>query len=418
MPDIKTKVRGTVKTLDKARVGTERLKENVISIKNKSETAYKDDSYSGNEYATNKIQNAEKQIVRKGTEEFNKQGIKSVKDTKENLKKAKNQIEAYRTRAKEKTATKKAKGMIKSKDNIRRVKGSIKTSKNGAKLTGKSIKTTEKVAKNSAKVAKETAKNTRRATQMAKKAAQATAKATKATIKIMIQIIKAIIQATSALIKLLIAGGWVSVIIILVVCLFGGILAIFNSGGDADTIKLWDGDIVAVAQTQIGVTGGDPYWSWYGFDSRVEWCACFVSWCADQVGYIEEGKTPKFSACSDGIAWYKEKQSWFDNTEYFVPFPGDIIFFDWKDKSTGNQDGVSDHVGIVKTYDPENKKIYIIEGNSNDECKERIYDKNDIQILGFGSNRIQALQEANPREVQQPKGNEYDKTMEAWKYHH
>lgn len=177
-------------------------------------------------------------------------------------------------------------------------------------------------------------------------------------------------------------------------------------------------DIVKVALAQVGNVGGQPYWSWYGFNSRVEWCACFVSWCADQVGYIEEGKTPKFSACSDGIAWYKERESWFDNTEYFVPFPGDIIFFDWKDKSTGNQDGISDHVGIVKTYDPENKKIYTIEGNSNDECKERVYDKNDIQILGFGSNRIQALQEANPRAVQQPKGNEYDKTMEAWKYHH
>ena len=411
MADIKTKARGTVKALDKARVGTERLKENVISIKDKSENAYKDDSYSGNEYATNKIQNTEKQIAKRGTEEFNRQGIKAVKDTKENFRKAKNQVEAYRTRAKEKAAAKKAKGMIKSKDNLKRVKGSIKTSKESVKLTGKSIKTTEKVAKNSAKVAKETAKNTRRAVQMAKKAAQATAKATKAAIK-------AMVKATSALIKLLIAGGWVSVIIILVVCLFGGILAIFNSGGDKDTKELWNSDIVAVAQTQIGVTGGDPYWSWYGFESRVEWCACFVSWCADQVGYIEEGKTPKFSGCVNGVEWYKEKGLWFDNTEDFFPVPGDIIFFDWKDKETGEQDGLSDHVGIVKVYDLESHTIHTIEGNSGDECKERTYDKDDVQILGFGSNRIQALQDMNPRAVQQPKGNDYEKTMEAWKGHH
>ena len=318
MADIKTKARGTVKALDKARLGTERLKENVISIKDKSENAYKDDSYSGNEYATNKIQNTEKQIAKRGTEEFNRQGIKAVKDTKENFRKTKNQVEAYRTQAKEKAAAKKAKGIIKSKDNLKRVKGSIKTSKESIKLTGKSIKTTEKVAKNSAKVAKETAKNTRRAVQMAKKAAQATAKATKAAIKATIQIIKSMVKATSALIKLLIAGGWVSVIIILVVCLFGGILAIFNSGGDKDTKELWNSDIVAVAQTQIGVTGGDPYWSWYGFESRVEWCACFVSWCADQVGYIEEGKTPKFSGCVNGVEWYKEKGLWFDNTEEFL----------------------------------------------------------------------------------------------------
>lgn len=308
MADIKTKVRGTVKALDKTIIGTERVKNNIVNIKNKSETAYKDEHYSSNDYASNKIQNAEKQLTKKGVEEFNRQGIKSVKDTKENFRKAKNQIESYRTRAKEKAAAKKAKGVIKSKDKINR---GIKTSKNATKLTSKSIKTTEKVAKNSAKVAKETAKNTKRTVQMAKKATQATARATKAAIKVTIQVIKAMIQATSALIKLLIAGGWVSVIIILVVCLFGGILAIFNSGGDADTIKLWDGDIVAVAQTQIGVTGGDPYWSWYGFNSRVEWCACFVSWCANECGYIESGTIPKFAGCeSEGVAWFKTCGLW------------------------------------------------------------------------------------------------------------
>ena len=156
---------------------------------------------------------------------------------------------------------------------------------------------------------------------------------------------------------------------------------------------MWNNDIVAVAQTQIGVTGGDPYWSWYGFDSRVEWCACFVSWCADQVGYIEEGKTPKFSACTDGINWYKEKGLWFENSNDFFPVSGDIIFFDWKNKTTGEQDGISDHVGIVKSYDFESRTIHTIEGNSGDECRERTYNKDDVQILGFGSNRIHFIQE-------------------------
>lgn len=415
MADIKTKVRSSVKALDKTITGTERVKNNIVNIKNKSENAYRDDCYSNNEYASNKIQNTEKRLTKRGFEEFNRQGIKSVKDTKDNFKKAKTQLEEYRTKAKEKAAAKKAKGTIKSKDNLKK---GIKTSKNGAKLTNKSIKTTEKIAKNSAKVAKETAKNTKRIAQMTKKMAQATAKTTKIAIKATIQAIKALVKGTASLIKLIIAGGWISVIIILVVCLFGGILAIFNSGGDADTKELWNSDIVAVAQTQVGVTGGDPYWSWYGFESRVEWCACFVSWCADQVGYIQEGKTPKFSACTDGINWYKEHQLWFDNTEEYFPVPGDIIFFDWKDKNTGKQDGVSDHVGIVKVYDLENKRIITIEGNSNDECKENSYAKDDIQILGFGSNRIQALQEMNPRAVQSPSGSEYEKTMEAWKYHH
>ena len=46
-----------------------------------------------------------------------------------------------------------------------------------------------------------------------------------------------------------------------------------------------DDAIVTVALSQIRNVGGQPYWSWYGFDSRVAWCACFVSWCADECRY-------------------------------------------------------------------------------------------------------------------------------------
>lgn len=67
----------------------------------------------------------------------------------------------------------------------------------------------------------------------------------------------------------------------------------FTSGGNQA--------IVEVALTQLGNVGGEPYWSWYGFDSRVEWCACFVSWCAEQCGYLESGIIPKYSLCSDGV---------------------------------------------------------------------------------------------------------------------
>ena len=376
MPDIKTKARGTVKTLDRSRIGIEKLKDNIISIKEKTENTYKEDSYSNIDYATNKVEKSEKNIVKKGFNELNKQGIKSVEDTKENIKRVEGKLNFNKNRFKENEVTNKS--IIKSKEKFKNIKNKIKTSNNNLKLYGKSIKTTEKVAKNSIKLAKE--------------AAEKTVEVTKAAIKAMIHITKAIIQATSALIKLLIAGGWVSIIIILVVCLFGGILAIFNSGGDEDTRELWNNDIVIVAESQLGVTGGDPYWSWYGFESRVEWCACFVSWCADQVGYIKDGIVPKFSVCTDGINWYKEKGLWFDNVEDFIPVSGDIIFFDWKDKESGNQDGVSDHVGIVKKYDMNNHIITTIEGNSGDECKERSYNKDDIQILGFGSNRLQLVQ--------------------------
>ena len=69
-----------------------------------------------------------------------------------------------------------------------------------------------------------------------------------------------------------------------------------------------DGEIVTVALSQVGNVGGEPYWSWYGFGSRVEWCACFVSWCANECGYIEAGVIPKFAACaSQGVPWFQER---------------------------------------------------------------------------------------------------------------
>ena len=52
-------------------------------------------------------------------------------------------------------------------------------------------------------------------------------------------------------------------------------------------------ELVELAKSQVGNVGGYPYWSWYGFDSRVEWCACFVSWCYNQAGKSE----PRFAGC-------------------------------------------------------------------------------------------------------------------------
>jgi len=135
-----------------------------------------------------------------------------------------------------------------------------------------------------------------------------------------------------------------------------------------------NGAIVEVAASQIGNTGGQPYWSWYGFDSRVEWCACFVSWCAEQCGYIETGVIPKFSLCSDGVAWFQQHGQWQDNS--FTPSAGDIIFFDWEG------DGTTDHVGIVEKV--ENGTVYTIEGNSSDSCRQRSYAVGSSVIYGYG----------------------------------
>lgn len=133
------------------------------------------------------------------------------------------------------------------------------------------------------------------------------------------------------------------------------------------------GAIVAVALTQEG-NGGDTYWSWYGFSGRVEWCACFVSWCADQCGYIDSGVIPRFSLCSDGVDWFSARGQFQDGS--YVPAAGDIIFFDW-----GN-DGTIDHVGIVESVS--GGTVNTIEGNSGDICARRSYSIGSASIYGYG----------------------------------
>lgn len=142
-----------------------------------------------------------------------------------------------------------------------------------------------------------------------------------------------------------------------------------------------DDQIVTVALSQIGNVGGEPYWSWYGFGSRVEWCACFVSWCANECGYIETGVIPKFAGCVNGVQWFKDRGQWMDGSA--EPVPGMIIFFDWDNKgSSGPQDGLSDHVGIVQKV--ENGIVYTVEGNSGDSVRVNQYSVGHYEVLGYG----------------------------------
>ena len=145
---------------------------------------------------------------------------------------------------------------------------------------------------------------------------------------------------------------------------------------DPDTSNL----IVEVAKSQIGNVGGEPYWSWYGFTERVDWCACFVSWCANQCGYIEAGVIPKFSGCEWGVYWFRQHDQWAGRN--ITPAPGMIIFFDWEDEEGGGLDGGADHVGIVERV--ENGRVYTIEGNTADSCRERSYPLGHFEILGYG----------------------------------
>lgn len=146
-------------------------------------------------------------------------------------------------------------------------------------------------------------------------------------------------------------------------------------------IRYSDNQIVTVALSQVGNVGGQPYWSWYGFGSRVEWCACFVSWCANECGYIDTGVIPKFAGCVNGVQWFKDRGQWIDGSA--EPVPGMIIFFDWDNKGhSGPQDGQSDHVGIVQKV--ENGIVYTVEGNSGDSCRVNQYSVGHYEILGYG----------------------------------
>ena len=587
MADIKTRdaVKGTIKTIDKAAIASERMKSAYVGIKEKTEQGYYADENSATEYAADRISYAADRVKDEGIHQFNKQGQKAVKTTQENISKAKDKIIDFKQSRAVKAAEQKAaqnmseqhglqirhgaasrssatdvsqtakSQLIKTRQQGQKMikttarnaekavkataKGTVKTTEKGiktAQATSKAaIKTTETSVKTAQAAAKASVKTAQKAAQVAKATAKATAEATKATVRATIAAVKAIIAGTKALISALIAGGWIAVVIILIVVLLGCAVSLFGGGSgsnaytpvsaeveayepfiqkyakqygipeyvelikavmmqesggrgldpmqaaegsfntryphepngikdpeysiecgvqelkaalisaevenpiDMEHIKLalqgynfgngyiswaktnyggysyanavefstmqasrlgWDsyGDtqypahvlryypygraftsggnqaIVEVALTQLGNEGGQPYWSWYGFEGRVEWCACFVSWCADQCGYIESGIIPKFAGCVDGANWFKGNGQWQDRN--YEPQAGNIIFFDWEG------DGETDHVGIVEKC--ENGVVYTVEGNSGDACRQNQYTVGSSSIYGYG----------------------------------
>ena len=587
MADIKTRdaVKGTIKTIDKAAIASERMKSAYVEIKERAEQGYYADENSATEYAADRISYAADRVKDEGIHQFNKQGQKAVKTTQENISKAKDKIIDFKQSRAVKAAEQKAvqnmseqhglqirhgaasrsaapdvsqtakSQLIKTRQQGQKMikstarnaekavkttaKGTVKTTEKGiktAQATSKAaIKTTETSVKTAQAVAKASAKTAQKAAQAAKATAKATAEATKATVRATIAAVKAIIAGTKALISALIAGGWIAVVIILIVVLLGCAVSLFGGGSgsnaytpvsaeveayepfiqkyakqygipeyvelikavmmqesggrgldpmqaaegsfntryphepngikdpeysiecgvqelkaalisaevenpiDMEHIKFalqgydfgngyiswaktnyggysyanavefstmqasrlgWDsyGDtqypahvlryypygraftsggnqaIVEVALTQLGNEGGQPYWSWYGFEGRVEWCACFVSWCADQCGYIESGIIPKFAGCVDGANWFKGNGQWQDRN--YEPQAGNIIFFDWEG------DGETDHVGIVEKC--ENGVVYTVEGNSGDACRQNQYTVGSSSIYGYG----------------------------------
>ena len=583
MADIKTRdsVKGTIKQIDKAAIAADRMRSAYIQTKEKAEHSTHATEDNAEEYAADRFEGGVDRVTHEAAHQFDKQGRKGVEATKENYHKAKDGIQRFkekragqalnRQKAEVQTSARRTaqnfrqSGVRTAEQTTKTVKQSarsagkktVKTIEKGATKTAqKSVKTAEQTAKTAIKTSQQAAKAAQKTAQASAKAAQKAAQAAKATAKAVAQGIKVAVKATIAAVKAIIAGikalvaaiaagGWVAVVVIIVICLIalllGSVFGIFFSGEDSgtgmsmqtvvqeintdydsqleakksavsydelemsgsravwkdvlavyavkvntdpdnpqevatmdDTKKqllknifwemneissrtenrtetvitetddgygnivqtettetrtvlfitvshktvdemaaqysftqeqkdylaslledknnsLWasvlyginysDDQIVVVALSQVGNVGGEPYWSWYGFNSRVEWCACFVSWCANECGYIDTGVIPKYAGCVNGVQWFKDRGQWADGSA--EPVPGMIIFFDWDNKgSSGPQDGQSDHTGIVEKV--ENGIVYTVEGNSGDSCRINQYAVGHYEILGYG----------------------------------
>lgn len=548
MKEIKTKgSKKDIRVLDKSAELTVKMKRGISRTKEQTRNLTDTGQATPEEYAQDNVKYASEDVARnavRGSKNAVQKGYDGSKRLVQQIKQKRRDADSIKQTAKST-----------GKQTFKTVKRDIKTAGQSARKTVKTaeqtshsaIKTTERVAKNAEKMvktaekaAKASAKAAKKSAQAAKKTAEAAAKAAKTAVKATVAAVKAAVAGIKSLVAAIAAGGWVAVVIILVITMValivGSGFGIFYSPGDMDGLTLqgavaeinaeyqakiddmkssvsydklemrgsraswedvlavyavktsgnpenaqevatmdeskrdifksvfWDmheiskstatktetvvtetadgdgniietksevtrtylyitvnhktaeemkekyaftdaqktqldellseknaklwkdvlygisagsGDIVNVAMSQLGNAGGQPYWNWYGFDSRVEWCACFVSWCANECGYIENGVNPKFAGCGTGVEWFTERGLWRDRN--YTPQGGDIIFFDWR---SNGFTVTADHVGIVEKV--VGNTVYTIEGNSGDMCKERTYEIGAADILGFG----------------------------------
>ena len=121
----------------------------------------------------------------------------------------------------------------------------------------------------------------------------------------------------------------------------------------------------------------------FGFASRIEWCGSFISWCANECRYLENGIMPRAIGCVVMMNWYKEHDRLVEGNQ--EPLPGMIVCYDWDDPDgdLDPQDAKPDHLGIVEKV--ADGKIYTIEGNTENSCQRREREVGEHEIMGFGS---------------------------------
>jgi hypothetical protein len=162
-----------------------------------------------------------------------------------------------------------------------------------------------------------------------------------------------------------------------------------------DTMQRWGESqpgirrMIDVALSQVGTrernrdgTYGNgnftEYGAWYGMDGQ-PWCAMFVSWAADQAGILNS-VVPKHASTSRGVSAYQERGLYSQRNTGYLPREGDAIYF--QDPSTGR----IRHVGIVVAYDPSTRRVYTVEGNTDNAVRIRHYDIDNARIHGYGRN--------------------------------
>ena len=371
MNDIKTREKstGTVKTIDRAALLSRSMKRTSIKAKDQISGLGSDDGSNESAYAEEKMF---------GMTEY---GAGYGKDAAFSGFKGLTQIGQFRDRSKEEEALRETTEHIMAEKGpdviiIDPEKEHAKVMENYAKYANHTPKK-YKSGKKASSVA-EKGENTLKRQYRTRRAREAFGKNAEKSGKKILASLKRAVQNEKVIVAALAIAGSIALVSIIVCTFFGSafyILGDEDSGyilGDFEGIG--DAGIVEVAASQIGNIGGEPYWSWYGFNGRVEWCACFVSWCANQCGYIEAEIIPKFAVVGTGIDWFKERHQW--QKRGYQPKPGDIIFFDWE----GN--GYGSHVGIVESSD--DTYVYTIEGNSSDMCRRRTYFLHSSVIMGYG----------------------------------
>ena len=442
MPDIKTRdiAKGTIKTIDKSAVAAERMKSTFIQTKEKAEHSVDVPESSAEEYASNRLESGTDRVSHEAVHQFDKQGRKGVQATKQNIVKAKDGIQKFKEKRAAQSLQKQAQAAAPRKgvgQGIKAVEQPKKAVKESARSAGKKTIVQEINTEYDTKLQDE--KNSVSYDVLEMNGSRAVWKEVLAVYSVKVNTDPDNPQEVATMDEskkqLLTDIFWemneissstdtkTETVITETDDGHGNIvetestvtqtyLYITVSHKTADEMaaqygfneeqkeylaelladennSLWsqvlygimgtDDQIVTVALSQIGNMGGEPYWSWYGFNSRVEWCACFVSWCANECGYIDAGVIPKYAGCVNGVQWFKDRGQWLDNSA--EPTPGMIIFFDWADES--GQDGLSDHTGIVQKV--ENGRVYTVEGNSGDSVRQNSYPVGYYEILGYGA---------------------------------